>query len=54
MPRKKHTDEKIEALRHEGSLNPHPENVTDPLFQEPRGTAQALSFPERAMTSIHQ
>lgn len=27
------TDPKIDALRREGSLNPHPESVTDPLFE---------------------
>lgn len=33
MPRKPRPDPKTEALRRQGSLNPHPENVNDPLFK---------------------
>ena len=34
MPKRtKAPDPKIEALRRQSSLNPHPENVTDPLFK---------------------
>jgi transposase len=34
MPKKpKGPDPKTEALRHRSSLNPHPEDVTDPLFE---------------------
>ncbi len=32
MARTKPPDPKIEALRQQGSLNPHPEKVQDPLF----------------------
>ena len=32
MAKTKTPDPKREALRQEGSLNPHPEDVTDPLF----------------------
>ncbi len=34
MARRKTPDPKAEALRQRGSLNPHPEKVTDPLFSE--------------------
>lgn len=34
MPSKKRPDPKIESLRDHGGLNPHPETVADPLFQE--------------------
>jgi transposase len=34
MPRKKTNSMKLESLRRQGSLNLHPEGVTDPLFQE--------------------
>jgi transposase len=34
MPRKKPMPAKLESLRRQGSLNVHPERVTDPLFQE--------------------
>ena len=34
MPRKKPASMKLESLRRQGSLNLHPERVTDPLFQE--------------------
>jgi transposase len=34
MARKTRPDPKIEALRQQGSLNPHPESVNDPLFKE--------------------
>ncbi len=33
MPRRPRPDPKTEALRRQGSLNPHPENVSDPLFK---------------------
>ena len=34
MPKKKPNSMKLESLRRQGSLNLHPEHVTDPLFQE--------------------
>lgn len=34
MARSKRPDPKVGALRKEGSLNPHPEAVADPLFSE--------------------
>ncbi len=34
MPRKKPTPTKLDSLRRQGSLNLHPEHVSDPLFQE--------------------
>jgi transposase len=33
MPKKPHPDPKSLALRQQGGLNPHPERVTDELFQ---------------------
>ena len=30
-------DPKIDALRQRGSLNPHPDRISDPLFAGPRG-----------------
>lgn len=32
MAKNKYTDLKFQALRQRGSINPHPEKVTDPLF----------------------
>lgn len=32
--RKKKQDPKVEALRHQGTLNPRPESVQDPVFAE--------------------
>jgi len=32
MTKKKSQDPKVEALRQQGSLNPHPDRVADPLF----------------------
>ena len=34
MAKNRGMDPKMEALRRQGSLNPHPEKVTDTLFQE--------------------
>jgi transposase len=34
MPKKKPNSMKLESLRRQGSLNLHPEHVSDPLFQE--------------------
>lgn len=34
MPKKTRPDPKTEALRRQGSLNPHPESVSDPLFKD--------------------
>ncbi|MCZ6602150.1 MAG: helix-turn-helix domain-containing protein [Planctomycetota bacterium] len=36
MPRRKAPDPKVQALREGGSLNPHPEQVQDELFQRDR------------------
>src|SRR5712691_173841 len=45
MPRKQNPDPKTLALRQQGCLNPHPEQVTDELFQarevfDPRDVVQ--------------
>jgi len=32
MAKARNADPKVDALRQQGSLNPHPEKVTDPLF----------------------
>jgi hypothetical protein len=32
MAKTRPPEPKVDALRHQGSLNPHPEKVTDPLF----------------------
>jgi transposase len=34
MPKNKPDSKKIESLRQNGSLNPHPEHVIDPLFHD--------------------
>jgi transposase len=34
MPNSSSSDRKLETLREQGTLNPHPEGVKDPLFQE--------------------
>jgi transposase len=34
MSKSSQTDSKLQALREQGSLNPHPEKVRDPLFME--------------------
>ena len=36
MAKPKPPDPKIAALRHHGSLHPHPDRVSDPLFTRPR------------------
>jgi transposase len=34
MPKRRKTDSKEIALKREGSLNPHPESISDPMFTE--------------------
>jgi transposase len=35
MPKRRKPDPKEIALKREGALNPHPEEISDPLFREP-------------------
>jgi transposase len=37
MAKRKPPDPKIAALRERGSLNPHPDRISDPLFASPSG-----------------